>query len=278
MHVGESAEKKDVLERLLELGMVLVALDARADGVDVPDHLGRDPQLRLNLSYRFGLPMALDPWGISATLTFGGVPYACRFPWGAIYLLVSHVNGEPYLFPDEVPPELLAQVGVEGAWSLPAQKARPAAAKKPKLSLVVAPADDEADGEGEGDVDAHTDTPADTDGKAGDAPEQKPRAPRHATPTPVRSGEPRRTGGAAKAVRSRATGPQRVPDAVDDGDDPEAPAKDAIDGVEATPAPAAKQKPSPAKDAEDDKRSAGDGEVPKDGGPGKRRGHLRLVK
>jgi stringent starvation protein B len=133
MKVGQNANKKQVLEELLELGMVLVAIDARVPAVDVPDHLGIDPQLRLNLSYRFGRPMQVDAWGISADLTFGGVPHGCRFPWDAIFLIVSHVNGESYLFPDHVPRELLNQAAGEQAM-MPADA--PSVPTRPKLSLV----------------------------------------------------------------------------------------------------------------------------------------------
>lgn len=146
MKVGQNADKKKVLEELLELGMVLVAIDARNDGVDVPNHLGVDPQLRLNLSYRFGRPMQVDAWGISAELTFGGVPYNCRFPWSAVFLIVSHINGESYLFPDHVPQELLHQAEGEQAASEAAQAAQTgqtqAKQTRPKLSLV-RPTEDE---------------------------------------------------------------------------------------------------------------------------------------
>lgn len=280
MHVGESAEKKDVLERLLELGMVLVALDARAEGVDVPDHLGRDPQLRLNLSFRFGLPMSVDPWGISATLTFGGVPYSCRFPWGAIYLLVSHVNGEPYLFPDEVPPELLAQVGVEGAWSLPNDKRRPAPAPRPKLSLVVPPP--EADDE--------TDVEAEADGQAAHGCEDDKSRPAatesHASPPAVLGRVPADPEGkgphvatatkrSARATARRATEQKSAPQQqnVD------------ADGTDENKAddPADAEAPTSAGSRPVDKNAAHpatEGAAPSQEGPspGRRRGHLRLVK
>lgn len=134
MNVGPTATKKNVLEQLLEQGMVLVALDARIGGVDVPTHLGKDPQLRLNLSYRFGLPMAVDDWGVCATLTFAGVPYDCRFPWTSIFLMVSHVSGQPYLFPDDIPAELLSQ---SPDMATDAQAVVPKAGpERPKLTLV----------------------------------------------------------------------------------------------------------------------------------------------
>jgi stringent starvation protein B len=101
-------DKKTVLEQYLETGMTLIVLDARVPGVDVPDHLRQDFQLRLNLSYKFDHPMTLSQWGVVATLTFGGVPYTCRIPWIAVFAMVSHATGHPQVFPNDIPSELLA--------------------------------------------------------------------------------------------------------------------------------------------------------------------------
>jgi stringent starvation protein B len=95
--------KPEILAKLLEEGMVLVTFDARHSKVRVPEHLAGDPQLRLNISYRFDLPMELDESGIYATLTFGGTSFDCFIPWSSLYMCVSHVSGQPFLFPDEVP-------------------------------------------------------------------------------------------------------------------------------------------------------------------------------
>jgi stringent starvation protein B len=132
MDVRDPESKKAVLTELLEQGMVLVTLDARCQGVDVPKHLRDDAQLRLNLSYRFGLPMRLDDGGVSATLTFAGTPYACRLPWVSIYLLVSHVTGRPILFPGDVPVEFAS--GMLGARSAPLPAHRPGG--RPRLRVV----------------------------------------------------------------------------------------------------------------------------------------------
>jgi stringent starvation protein B len=141
MDVRETETKKSVLAELLEQGMVLVTLDARQPGVDVPPHLIDDAQLRLNLSYRFGLPMNLDDWGVVATLTFAGTPYVCRLPWTSIYLLVSHVTGRPILFPADVPPEFFpAGEGQDLAGLTAPSRARSA---RPRLQVVT-----EAGGEG----------------------------------------------------------------------------------------------------------------------------------
>ncbi len=135
MDVRSTLDKKAVLTELLEQGMVLVTLDARHPSVTVPDHLRDDAQLRLNLSYRFGLPMELGEEAVIATLTFAGMPFECRLPWGAIYLMVSHVSGRPILFPEDVPAEFYpAGSDSPGLPRLPATpKAR---TPTPRLELV----------------------------------------------------------------------------------------------------------------------------------------------
>jgi len=136
MDVRDTESKKTVLAELLEQGMVLVTLDARCEGVEVPKHLSDDAQLRLNLSYRFGLPMKLDDEGVNATLTFAGTPYACRLPWGAIYLFVSHVTGRPILFPADVPSEFASGMfGVRGN-ATPTTRRSPQGGSRPRLRLV----------------------------------------------------------------------------------------------------------------------------------------------
>lgn len=188
MKVGQNGDKKKVLEELLELGMVLVAIDARATGVDVPNHLGVDPQLRLNLSWRFGRPMEIDAWGIHAELTFGGVPHGCKFPWDAIFLIVSHINGESFLFPDHVPKELLHQAAGEHVDELQAKTRDKPVRARPKLSLV--PASDEA---AESDVAAGARADADEGKHEAEAPPeparkvratQRQKVPAHVAPEP----------------------------------------------------------------------------------------------
>jgi len=101
--------KRDTLESFLTEGMVLVQLDSRIEEVCVPGHLRDDPTLRLNISGRFGLPLDIDDWGVRATLTFQGDPFECSFPWRAVYILISHVTGEPSLFASDVPPEYVSE-------------------------------------------------------------------------------------------------------------------------------------------------------------------------
>jgi stringent starvation protein B len=109
MEPGSLTTKLDVLSRLLDLGVVQVTLDARIKDVDVPEHLRGNSQLRLNLSHRYGLPLTLDDWGVRATLTFRGERYACAWPWRSLYAVVPHVGGPPFVFPDDIPVDLLSE-------------------------------------------------------------------------------------------------------------------------------------------------------------------------
>jgi stringent starvation protein B len=149
---------RQLLENLLGQGMVMVTVDARADGAIVPRQFDRDPQLRLNLSYRFGLPIEVDEWGVKARLTFSGVPFDCELPWPAIYMIVSHVTGQPFLFPEHVPQELMqlaTQMRSEAAEETP---------KKPRLTVVGssddAPADAETEAEAPHETEAVAEAPA----------------------------------------------------------------------------------------------------------------------
>jgi len=100
--------KRELLETLLAGGMVLIHLDARVRGVDVPPGLRDEGELGLNLSYRFEGPLAVEDEQVQATLSFAGVPYACTLPFEAIYAMVTHDSGEGYFFPADAPPTALA--------------------------------------------------------------------------------------------------------------------------------------------------------------------------
>ena len=89
--------------------MTMVHLDARRPGVVVPEHLRREAHLLLNLSYRFTPPdLTVSEWGVRQTLTFAGVPFNVAVPWSALYAISSHATKEFYMYPDDMPAELLA--------------------------------------------------------------------------------------------------------------------------------------------------------------------------
>ena len=105
---SERTRRAKLIE-LLDRGLVEVHLDARREGVDVPEHLRDNPMLVLNLSRRFGLEvLELGPLVIKASLGFGTERYLCVMPWNAIWAFISKVDDEQVVFPDAVPNELLA--------------------------------------------------------------------------------------------------------------------------------------------------------------------------
>ena len=105
---GHEPSKRELLESLLSRGMVLVHIDARASGVDVPPGLRGECELGLNLSYRFQGKVTVDEAGVVATLSFAGEPYACALPFDAVYAMVAHDTGENFFFPADAPPTALA--------------------------------------------------------------------------------------------------------------------------------------------------------------------------
>jgi stringent starvation protein B len=104
-------EKKERLERALDLGMVQVHVDARRPGAAVPEHLASLHHLVLNLSYRFDpQDLTVTDWGVRETLSFGGTRFTVGLPWSCIYAIGSHVTFELWMYPEDVPQELLASL------------------------------------------------------------------------------------------------------------------------------------------------------------------------
>ena len=103
-------EKKDRLLSALDQGMVMVHLDARRPGVLVPRHLCGESHLRLNLSYKFDPPdLTVGEWGIRSSLSFNGSRFKVAIPWSALFAITSHLTKEFWLYPDDMPQELIQQ-------------------------------------------------------------------------------------------------------------------------------------------------------------------------
>jgi len=102
--------KKDRLLCALRHGMAMIHLDARRPGVVVPEAVRSETHLRLNISYRFDPPdLAIGNWGIRSTLSFAGKRFTVAVPWSALFAITSHVTKEFWMFPDDMPRELLEQ-------------------------------------------------------------------------------------------------------------------------------------------------------------------------
>jgi stringent starvation protein B len=104
----KESEKKQRLLQALGQGMVMVHLDARRPGVAVPEALKSEPHLRLNLSYRFDPPdLSVNEWGIRATLSFSGKRFTVAVPWSSLFAMTGHGTKEFWLYPEDMPKELI---------------------------------------------------------------------------------------------------------------------------------------------------------------------------
>jgi hypothetical protein len=102
-------EKRSKLVELLELGKVMIGVDATRPGVDLPPHLMGRPVVRLALSRLFRLDVfETGPFEVRANLSFGGERYLCVVPWAAIFQMTSEASEEDdVLFPDALSPRVL---------------------------------------------------------------------------------------------------------------------------------------------------------------------------
>ena len=104
--------KKDVALALLDgAPTVFLHLDARKDGVQVPDHLKDRAQLILRVGYSLTPPINInvDDAGITCTLSFNRSLFSCVLPWNAIFGMVGD-DGRAMLWPDDIPPEVAKMV------------------------------------------------------------------------------------------------------------------------------------------------------------------------
>lgn len=101
-------EKKERLLAALDKGMVMIHLDARRPGVIVPQYLRTEAHLRLNLSYRFDPPdLSVGEWGLRSTLSFSGSRFTVAVPWSALFAITSYITREFWIYPDDMPRELI---------------------------------------------------------------------------------------------------------------------------------------------------------------------------
>lgn len=105
-------QKLEAMREILDLGIAMVHLDPRRDGVQVPERFRKDPVLRLNFAYGFRLPaLTIDDEGIYAILNFQGERAACNIPWAAVFAITApehEHNGR--LWPEDVPEEVVSEL------------------------------------------------------------------------------------------------------------------------------------------------------------------------
>ncbi len=137
-------EKKAQLLAALDKGMVMIHLDARRPGVLVPPSLRTESHLRLNLSYRFDPPdLTVGEWGVRCTLSFSGSRFKVAVPWSALFAITSHVSKEFWMYPDDMPAELIQQTMVTSKVPMPEQP-EPAGARPRAVLREVGRPEDEA--------------------------------------------------------------------------------------------------------------------------------------
>lgn len=108
-YVGQAFKSKKIaLEYLLGFGKVMMHLDARRPGVEVPPHLSRESHLRLNLSYRFaGNDLTITEQSASSSLSFQGQRTLCVLPFDAVFAM-SIDQTEMYVWLPDIPNEMAA--------------------------------------------------------------------------------------------------------------------------------------------------------------------------
>lgn len=116
--------KKAVALDLLERTSLFVHLDPRRPGVIVPLVFAKQPQLvlQVGLNMAISIPdLEVGETGISCTLSFNRRPHFCRLPWSAIYALIGQEGGG-MVWPEDVPPEVVAQQRSAAKKEAPARK------------------------------------------------------------------------------------------------------------------------------------------------------------
>jgi stringent starvation protein B len=107
--MASNSEKMNVIIKYLEDDYILVHLDARKEGVDIPDHLLGNPTVTLKLSYGFKGGMQVTEERVWAALTFGGRFRDCFIPMPAIWGATTS-SGANTIWPEDAPPEIVAQI------------------------------------------------------------------------------------------------------------------------------------------------------------------------
>lgn len=94
-----SQAKCEVFEVMIEEGMVMVTLDPRMEGVEVPQQFQGSSELHLNFSHMFHIDdFDYDQEGVRASLSFQGTRYFCDIPWSSVSRLYSHESGQQAVF------------------------------------------------------------------------------------------------------------------------------------------------------------------------------------
>lgn len=85
-----SAKKRDLFEKFLSKGTVMIVVDARKSDVMLPKPLLGQADLRLNFCYNFHIAdFNFNQKAVWATLDFDWGQDFCKIPWTAVYAMQS---------------------------------------------------------------------------------------------------------------------------------------------------------------------------------------------
>jgi stringent starvation protein B len=126
MSSTERPSKQQAFLALLKEGWTSLHLDARRDGVVVPECFGKEPHLILQYGHDLPIPipdLEIDEEGVHATLSFSRREHLTYVPWSAVYA-VTGVDGRGILFAEDVPSDV-SVIAAPAADSAPAAPPEP---------------------------------------------------------------------------------------------------------------------------------------------------------
>ena len=86
-------------------------MDARRDGVVVPQRFRSAPQLILEIGLNMNPPITdldIEGDGVRCTLSFAKQPFHCTLLWSSIWALIGKRDGRGYQWVEDMPAELVA--------------------------------------------------------------------------------------------------------------------------------------------------------------------------
>jgi stringent starvation protein B len=108
MNPEERPSKRDAFLAFFGEGWVSIHLDARRDGVQVPDEFGDNRHLVLQYGQNMPIPIPdldVNEKGVTATLSFSRTPYRTFVPWSAVYIVACN-DGRGILYYEDVPEDV----------------------------------------------------------------------------------------------------------------------------------------------------------------------------
>lgn len=111
-----------------------LVVDARRDGVQVPEQHVQDGKIVLNVSHSATQGLALGNEFVTFETRFGGVPTQLEIPIAAVLGIYARETGQGMIFGEDDPPA--GAPGVPTPSPPTAPPSPPSGARKPKLKVV----------------------------------------------------------------------------------------------------------------------------------------------